>query len=96
MVNENKQTLFLHRVFLLHEVALKRGGKQSTARLNLVEWNLECDRCCVIAHILDAVEGTCDDDGNRAVSESVMHAAYKRAVEGSLTSFRIHFFFVMS
>jgi hypothetical protein len=81
-MNENKQVLFIERVMLLHNVASKKGGRASLARLSLAEWQVECDRCCVIACVLETMQASVDDDGNRMFTSSVIENLFQRAVEG--------------
>eukprot|EP00435_Cladocopium_sp_Y103_P058278 s510_g20.t1 len=85
-VNENKQVLFIERVMLLHTVASKKGGRASNARLSLAEWQAECDRCCVIASILETMQESVDAGGDRMFSSEVIRTVFQRAVEGDYTS----------
>ena len=83
-VNENKQVLFIERVMLLHSIAAKKGGRSSNARLSLAEWQSECDRCCVIASVLETMQASVNNDGDRMFSSSIIENVFQRAVEGIL------------
>ena len=74
----------MNRILLLHEVALKRGGKATTARLSLADWISECDRCCVLGYILEAMEKATNQDQDRLFEESVWDNVMNRAIEGLL------------
>ena len=83
-VNEGKQIMFIQRVFMLHEIASKKGGRASTNRLSLSDWQLECDRCCLLTHILQEMSKTVDDDGTRLFPDDLLTSLAKRVVEGTL------------
>ena len=75
----------MHRVLLLHDIASKKGGpgRASSNRLSLENWALECDRACVVGHILQDLENACDPMGAPAVTEETIDSIALRAVEGT-------------
>ena len=83
-VNDRKQVIFIQRVLLLHEIASKKGGRASTNRLSVSEWQLECDRCCLLTHILDEMSRTVDDHGQRLFPDDLLASLAMRVVEGTL------------
>ena len=83
-VNADKQFLFIKRIMLLHEVASKRGGKSSSVRLSLADWNVECDRCCFIGYVLESMESALNQDGEPLFPPTVLQAVLQRAIEGIL------------
>ncbi|CAL1147634.1 unnamed protein product [Cladocopium goreaui] len=84
-VNDRKQVIFIQRVLLLHEIASKKGGRASTNRLSVSEWQLECDRCCLLTHILDEMSRTVDDHGQRLFPDDLLASLATRVVEGDYT-----------
>lgn len=83
-VDEDKQSLFIQRVLMLHEIASKRGGKSSSNRLSLNDWNLECDRCCLLGYILMSMETEVDEKGDKLFDDALLLSLGRRAVEGTL------------
>ena len=83
-VDRKKQVLFMHRVLLLH-IASKKGGpgRASSNRLSLENWVLECDRACLVGHILQDLASACDPMGAAAVTEETIDSIALRAVEGT-------------
>lgn len=83
------QQLFLSRIFLLHEVALRKGGKSSALRLSLGDFQRECDRCCVIAHVLEAMLVAAAPDGSPLFDPDIISQMTQRAIEGILVLFDV-------
>lgn len=52
-MTKTKQEMLLSRIFHLHEIARKRGGKGTVPRLSAEAWQQEIDRCCLYGHILE-------------------------------------------
>lgn len=81
-VDKDKQLVFIQRVLLLHEIASKKGGRG--IRLSLNGWNLECDRCCLMLHILDAMSHETDELGNKLFEDDLLSKLVTRVIEGPL------------
>ena len=90
-VDQGKQKLFMQRVLLLHEIASKKGGRASSVRLTVSEWNVECDRCCLVSHILEEMEKEVDSNGVRVFPDSLLIQLAERAIEGTLSEHRMWF-----
>ena len=87
-VSEQKQELFVERILFIHELAVRRGAKSmATLRLSLSDWDLECDRFCVLGAALGHMEAALDDKGERLFSNDLIDALCRRAIEGILGSF---------
>ena len=85
-MNANKQKLFIARVFLLHDIAVKQGGRASVPRLSLSDWNTEANRCCFLAHCIDKMIEKTDEHGNPMFTEELIDTIMTRAVEGCLSA----------
>lgn len=82
-MTERKQLFFVHRFLLLHEIAQKQV-RASHARLTLQQWNDECDKCCLVAHIIEYMEAKTDSNGQRMFDDDVINKLLDRAIEGTL------------
>ena len=80
----DKQELFIRRVLFLHQVATRRAGKASSARLTLQDWNTEADTMCLLGHVLVDMKSCLDDDGRRVFDDDVMVKVVNRALEGTI------------
>ena len=85
-MNTNKQKLFITRVFLLHDIAVKQGGRASVPMLSLADWNTEADRCCFLGHCIDKMMEKTDEHGNKMFTEDMIDIIIDRAVEGCLSA----------
>ena len=82
-----KQEILLKRVFHLHEIARKRGGKGTVPRLSAEAWQQEIDRCCLYGHIIELMKLVPDQ------FEDTMDKVILGMVEGCLgISFGYHIF----
>ena len=78
-----KQVLFLNRVFHLHGIQAKRGGKSCVMRLPLDQWSQEIDRSCFLGHIYEYMEKTPDQ-----FPPETLKKVYLGMIEGHLISIR--------
>lgn len=77
-----KQELFMKRILFLHSIAVKRGGKYSSARLGLKEWLVEADRICLLGYILQEMQGMCDLDGSKTFEPDLLGKIVQQIIEG--------------
>lgn len=83
-INAEKQLVFIRRILYTHELAVRRGGKSSTLKVNLTDWHNELDRMSVLAHILNKMFEARDEDGEVLFPMAMMHTVAERAIEGNL------------
>ncbi|CAK9076494.1 unnamed protein product, partial [Durusdinium trenchii] len=81
-INAEKQLVFIRRILYTHELAVRRGGKSSTLKVNLTDWHNELDRMSVLAHILNKMFEARDEDGEVLFPMAMMHTVAERAIEG--------------
>ena len=55
-VTESKQLLFLKRLFLLHDIQVRRGGKSCVTRLAPQQWNEEVERMCLQGFLFEQMQ----------------------------------------
>ena len=82
-MNTEKQLLFMRRIMLLHNLGSKRAGKAASVKLNLSDWNAECDRMCLLGHLLQAMHDTTADDGRPLFDAPLLATLVKRCLDGS-------------
>lgn len=81
-MNETKQVSFINRILFLHSLANRRAGKASAVRLSPQEWAVECDRACLLAHILNYTQAAVDPKGDQLFKDDALQAIFDRSVEG--------------
>eukprot|EP00435_Cladocopium_sp_Y103_P057869 s1201_g20.t1 len=81
-VTDSKQFLFVQRVMQLHTVAARRAGKAASVRLTVQEWDAECDKMCLLGHILETMKKMTDGMGERVFSDEMMLKLAERCIEG--------------
>lgn len=83
-MDDAKQNIFIQRVLMLHEIALKQGGRASIPRLALSDWNTLADQFCFLGHCLKHMWEKTDSSGNRMFNDALITSICKRCVEGTL------------
>ncbi|CAK9065321.1 unnamed protein product [Durusdinium trenchii] len=85
-MDDAKQNIFIQRVLMLHEIALKQGGRASIPRLALSDWNTLADQFCFLGHCLKHMWEKTDSSGNRMFNDALITSICKRCVEGDYMS----------
>lgn len=74
----------MERVLFLHNRASARGGKASSARLSLAEWNNEVERMCLAHYIQGQMKVAVTHDGQPMFEEASLGKVRKRVIDGRL------------
>ena len=63
LMTPTKQCPFLQRLFFLHDIQVRRGGRASLTRLaSEQQWSLEIDRMCLLGFIYERMEAAHESD----------------------------------
>lgn len=85
-VTNEKQGLFLDRVFFLHQLAISRSSSTATTtlRLSANQWDSEIELACVAAYVLQKMEGEKDTENKQVFDDKVLKMCRTRFIEGCL------------
>ena len=80
----SKQSMFLQRLFHLHDVQTRRAGRACVTRLSQGEWASQIDLMCVQAYIYDHMVIAQKDDGQKEFSLDTLQKVELGILEGYL------------
>ena len=83
-MSAEKQYLFMERVLWAFAVKKRQVRHISAARFTAESWDLQCDCCCLLAHVLAEMAAARAADGSAVFPAAQLLKARRRAIEGHL------------